>query len=489
MRTYKAYTVSALLINFAMGTGVLNLPKTVANASILVSFAILTLVTFQAYLLARYTLDSLARTFAIQRTTSEQQQQIPHLGSTENIMISYENTHGFIAEKPDYQIPNNFTFQFSELCHIYWGKTGFIIYQVTIIFFLFGAIWGYASVVAQSISSVVPFGANWECADPCGDSYSEICNVAYYIWTYAALVYCCIMVFFDLSNQNILQGIFTIFRLVSVGGIALITFISIFIGPFNPDGSNVSNEVKQVYIQDTPIFQFSTQSFGSIFSSSAYAIILHSCIPNVVQPTMIDQQKYLNHSITGAFLIMYVIMGFVSYPGGLYFGNLGNQLITLNLIKWDGKSWNATSQPIWAAILSNIIRILPPIYVLGAIPINGITMADNVVAMFPTLKSKKYFIISIKLLCVIPPIIFGGFFRCISDIINITGLFGFVVLLAPAFILIKAKKNTKEAFGLVATPYSGFCDQDWIIILIMMFNIIGFGFAFYTVIVNFKGTS
>ncbi|KAH0570328.1 putative Amino acid transporter [Spironucleus salmonicida] len=495
MKTYKAYTASAMMINFAIGTGVLNLPKTVARASIIVSFILLTIVTFGAYLLGRYTLDALARTFAIKRAQQCLKEQISTTTATaipnieENIVLHNGQEDTVMQTEPDYSLPNDYTYEFSELCEIHWGKAGFIIYQITIILYIFGTLWGYTSVVAQSMSSVVPFGSNWECADPCGTSYAHLCNVAYYVWTYVALVYCSIMIFFDLSKQKILQAIFTIFRFVSVGGIALIAFIAIFIGPFNTTSVTPAPPVvsKTAYIQDTPLFAFTVRSFGSIFSSSTFAIILHHCIPNVLKPVQSEQQKYLNHSFTGTFVFLYFIMAFVAYPSALYFGTEGSQLITLNLIKWDGKNWNATSQPVWAAIIAYGIRVLPPIYVLGAIPINGFSMCYNVLAIFPQMREKKWFAAVIKLVCVIPPMILAGFFRCIGDIIDLTGLFGFIILVSPAFILIKAKKTTKQLFGSVKTSYSGFCDQDWLIIVVMCFNGIGFGFTLFAVIMNFIG--
>ena len=56
----------------------------------------------------------------------------------------------------------------SRLCHMYYGKTGFVIYQISIILYLFSSLWGYAEVVASSLASVIPFGQNWQCLDPCG---------------------------------------------------------------------------------------------------------------------------------------------------------------------------------------------------------------------------------------------------------------------------------------------------------------------------------
>ncbi|KAH0570297.1 putative Amino acid transporter [Spironucleus salmonicida] len=482
MSTYKAYTVAAMMINYAVGTGVLNLPKTVAKASIFVAFILLTLLTFAGYLLGRYTLDALSRTFALKRLESN---NVIKVGQTEDEVVVFSPENGQQSSGSpdvDYSLPNDYTYEVSELCGVHYGKGGFYVYQVAVILYVFGVIWGYTSVVAQSLSSVIPFGANWHCADPCGASYAKLCNVAYYVWTYVAIVYSSILVFFDLSKQNILQNIFTICRFVAVGGMAFLVFVCIFISPYNV-GSDQASAIP--YVKKIPLFHFQIRTFGSMFSSSVFAIILHYCIPGVLQPTEQSQQKYLNHSFTGSFGFIYIIMAFVAYPSALYFGTDGAQLITLNLIKWDGKKWDATSQPAWAAAIAYIIRLLPPIYVLGAIPLNGISMTNNIAAFFPNAKEKKWFYIVVKLACIIPAGVLAGFFRCIGQIIDLTGLLGFVILLAPAFCLIKARKACQEKFGTKKTPFSGFCDHEGVIITIMVLFIIGFGFTLYAVIANF----
>ena len=50
----------------------------------------------------------------------------------------------------------------------------------------------------------------------------------------------------------------------------------------------------------------------------------------------------------------------------------------------------------------------------------------------------------VNLLCVVPPILLGGFSRCLSVIISFTGLMGFIIMLAPACILLKAQKYCEQ---------------------------------------------
>ena len=65
MKLYSDMTVISIIINYAVGTGILNLPHTVASASISVSMVLITLITFSSYLLGHYTLDALSRSYAL----------------------------------------------------------------------------------------------------------------------------------------------------------------------------------------------------------------------------------------------------------------------------------------------------------------------------------------------------------------------------------------------------------------------------------------
>ena len=58
-QTYKASTVAAVMINYAVGTGMLNLPHTIAKASVVTSLILIVLISFVSYCLARYTFIAL----------------------------------------------------------------------------------------------------------------------------------------------------------------------------------------------------------------------------------------------------------------------------------------------------------------------------------------------------------------------------------------------------------------------------------------------
>ena len=69
---------------------------------------------------------------------------------------------------------------------------------------------------------------------------------------------------------------------------------------------------------------------------------------------------------------MVTITFMIALPGALYFGNDGANLVIINFNEWNGSKFEKDiKQPGFVAFLSYLIRLLPPIYVLGGVPINA----------------------------------------------------------------------------------------------------------------------
>ena len=55
------------ILNYAIGTGILNLPHTIAACSIGISAILLIIVSFSSYLVGQYALDGISRQHALER--------------------------------------------------------------------------------------------------------------------------------------------------------------------------------------------------------------------------------------------------------------------------------------------------------------------------------------------------------------------------------------------------------------------------------------
>lgn len=67
VKTYSWLAVISMIVNYAVGTGILNLPHTIASASIGVAVIFIAFLSFLSYLLGQYTLELDSMSFALIR--------------------------------------------------------------------------------------------------------------------------------------------------------------------------------------------------------------------------------------------------------------------------------------------------------------------------------------------------------------------------------------------------------------------------------------
>ncbi|GIQ92800.1 hypothetical protein KIPB_016783, partial [Kipferlia bialata] len=93
-------------------------------------------------------------------------------------------------------------------------RKGYIVYEVSVIIYLFSTLWSYAAVVMSSLTSDLPIpGLNkgHDCSNPCG-VFDTGCNEAYYLYAGLFLITSLIFGFMSLSSQGFVQSLFTVFR-------------------------------------------------------------------------------------------------------------------------------------------------------------------------------------------------------------------------------------------------------------------------------------
>lgn len=163
----------------------------------------------------------------------------------------------------------------SSLCSFYFGKAGFIIYQLGVCVYFFGTIWGYTSVIAQTLTSVVPLtflprydGKGWECADPCQGNYAGYCSDSYWIWTAATCVFSTILIFFNLADQKVLQSVFTFCRFLLLGLTCAVIIFCLATQPYLKDGYQLDSGYINPNIK---YFEFSVSTMGTLFSSVTFS--------------------------------------------------------------------------------------------------------------------------------------------------------------------------------------------------------------------------
>jgi len=538
LKTYSWGTMVGIAINYAVGTGVLGLPHAIASASLGTSLLIVLIGAVTTTFLAINNVEAigigwaLLRGHKVDRSGKEigvpvpgwkprnsrrsrnsgragrgQDQDEDQSGDQGAPLLDAQREDGKDAEssvsaepsgadtEPDFSIPNDAVIENCDLSRLYFGTAGFYIYECFLIVYLFGGLWCYASVIASSLTSVVPLTilpsfvssgeSAWICEDPCKPNYFKHCDEAYWIWTCVGMLICGCLIFVNVSDQKILQVIFTVCRFALIGIVVVIAGVSYFIAPYD----RLNPLTAPPYVdQSVKSWAFDFVTFGNLFSSLVFCFMVHHSIPGIIAPVHPDQQRHLNKAWYVTFVSMAVMTVAVCFVCGPFFGGNSADLVTLNLVQWDGVNWdNPGAKPWWATTISLLMRILPPVWVTTSTPLNALTLANNIKALFGRkLQSSKWVGVVSKLMASIPPFLLGGLLRCLGVIISFTGLTGFVVITMPALMVLRGRSLLAKYYGESArkTPYSDIAGHPGLIWTIVVINSLGFVVTLYALVMS-----
>lgn len=90
----------------------------------------------------------------------------------------------------------------------------------------------------------------------------------------------------------------------------------------------------------------------------------------------------------------------------------------------------------------------------------------------------------INVVCIVPPILLAGGVRCLSTVINFTGLAGYVVIIMPTVASFKAQYTLEKKAPGERSPYSAFFSNKWVMLVPVAFNMVAFVVTLYSVIAN-----
>lgn len=554
-KTYSWGTMVGIAINYAMGTGILGLPHAIASASLGTSLIIVLIGAITTMFLAVNNLEAIGIGWALVRgkkvdlsgkeigtpvpgwrpkasglsrrsKASGQGQADSHPGEdgsdepllgedgeagkgagraakdgsddgSGSAVVAESSAKGVsnASEGPDFSIPNNEVIENCDLSRLYFGTVGFYVYECFLIVYLFGGLWCYASVIASSLTSVVPLTilpsfrssgeTDWICEDPCKPRYFKHCEEAYWIWTCVGMFICACLIFVNVSDQKILQVIFTVCRFAVIGIITVISGVSYFIAPYDRTNPLTSPPYVDQTVNN---WAFDFVTFGNLFSSLVFCFMVHHSIPGIVSPVHPSNQKHLNKAWYVTFVAMTVVTVAICFVCGPFFGGNSADLVTLNLVQWDGVNWDTPgAKPWWATTISLLMRVLPPIWVTTSTPLNALTLANNIKALFGRkLQSSKWVGVVTKLLASIPPFLLGGLVRCLGVIISFTGLTGFVVITMPGLMALRGRSLLAKYYGEKArkTPYSDVAGHPAMVWTIVAINSLGFVVTLYALIMS-----
>lgn len=302
--------------------------------------------------------------------------------------------------------------EITELCDIFLGPFGKHVYTAIVSIYMYGTLWAYATVFANSFAAHL--------------------NIGTYSYQFYLLVFGCIVgpvSLMEFSEQVFVQVSLSVFRVVMMFAMIATVLSAHFSGlhQFGEDhGSHWDEEIERV--------DFSSLHF--LMPIAAYAYIFHHSVPSLAHPVA-DKSSLVKLFATALVLSMvfYVAVGAVV---SLYFGVETLPSSNLNWVSYVGIMKAGGEVPYYARVLAFFIVLFPAIDVASAYPLNAYTLGNNIMSAYYGREMYKHDKIRWKLnlfrlIAAVPPIFAALFESRLEFITDYTGLtaFGLAFIIPP----------------------------------------------------------
>lgn len=341
------------------------------------------------------------------------------------------------------------------LMKMFSGVKGSRAWEIALGTYLYGAMTGYAAVFASSFTESVHLPGLDYSSVPGGECnlyaeyVPEVCVFAYRLYMVLFALLVIPLSLKDLAEQVIIQALLCLFRFVAIAIMVVTTLRAAYIEPYDPLDSP----------HETPPY-WSTMKWldqsglGIAFTVAMYSQITHHAAPGIVAP--MKNKASVKAIFLSVFLSTFAVYSLLGSVTSLYFGSHTEEVISFNWLHWDGYIFGAkadvANRPQWATFLSYIIVLFPPIDIVSAYPLNGITLGNTFFQAIPrdlsgngTDKAVKRFC---RLAASIPPLIVASLVWRLTKILRFCGLAGFfIAFIFPAYLEYKSLAFTTEAYG------------------------------------------
>lgn len=448
--TFSFGVTVAFTLNYIIGTGFLTLPWGFNQTGIILGVVALGFMTFFAMSSALLLLESMARAeafatqgnnfgsfvgdYAVANYRSLQQNDSQQFRSLKTSKSDNGNQMEKIATllNQDLKISSQ-KFEITELCKIFLGKQSVRVYTFLISVYMYGTLWAYSAVFADSLATRLPIMTAME-----GEITPNNASYKVYLLLFAIIVVPASML--ELSEQVFVQVSLSICRVIMM----LLMISTIFIASWQEstdtvNGNGSSNQSFGPYVFTAPASVSGSIKDGInvrklylLLPMVAYACIFHHSIPSISQP--VKHKQYLGWifcTTLGICFISYCVMSVVI---STYFRD--QTLISANL-NWEfylGKL-NANGEiPLYARCISSFVVLLPALDVASAFPLNSITLGNNLMSSYYGSKihvlgvdefnrSKAVF----RGLASMPPIFAASFVNDLGRVTDFAGVSGFAI--------------------------------------------------------------
>jgi amino acid permease len=455
--TFSFGVTVAFTLNYIIGTGFLTLPWGFNQTGNILGVATLGFMTFFAMTSALLLLEAMARAeafatqgnnfgsfvgdFAVANYRSLQTNDSQEF-SQRSLKASKSDKGNQMQKTADLLNENlkisTQKFEITELCKIFLGKQSVRIYTFLVSIYMYGTLWAYSAVFADSLATRLPIMTT-----VAGDITPNNASYKLYLLLFSMIVVPASML--ELSEQVFVQVSLSICRVIMM----LLMVSTIFLASWQKKNSFESNNfTAPASVSESIKNGINMKKLYLLLPMVAYACIFHHSIPSISQP--VKHKEYLGWifcSTLGICFVSYCVMSIVI---STYFGDLTMISANLNWESYLGKI-NANGEiPLYARCISSFIVLLPALDVASAFPLNSITLGNSLMSSYygsrihvlgvdEFSRSKAVF----RGLASIPPIFAASFVSDLGRVTDYAGVSGFAIafIVPPLLALFSARLN------------------------------------------------
>ena len=453
----------AFTLNYIIGTGFLTLPWGFNQTGNVLGVTTLGIMTMFAISAALLMLEAMARAEAYANQTN-------NFGSFmgDNPVTTYKSllpislrndSQQFVSLKitktdnnmirnakpvSEFHVVGNQKYEVTELCKIFLGKQSVRVYTFLISVYMYGTLWAYATVFADSLAMRLPL-------NPTGNS-TVVSSASYgmYLLLFAMIVVPSSLI--ELSEQIYVQVTLSICRVLML--VLMVGTITHAIWLQNEDIKNGRGNISQPFgpltrvttdysIRDDPL---NMNKLYLLLPMAAYATIFHHSIPSISQP--VKDKMQLGRIFTTTLVLCFVAYITMAIVIANYFGN--ETLISSNL-DWEfywGQLNSNREIPLYARCISSFVVLLPALDVASAFPLNAITLGNSLMSAYYGSKihvlgineSRRSRII-FRIIAAVPPLFAASLVSDLGTITHFAGVSGFAIaFIFPSLLAIFSRR-------------------------------------------------
>eukprot|EP01039_Chlorochromonas_danica_P005395 gene5395-5933_t len=382
----------AFTLNYSVGSGFLTLPWAFSQTGILIGILVLLLFGFYSMLATFFLLETIDRGRKVLELSNNHltsqafdKKNYVSIGETPINPILADDTisavemispsgrtppqhvlqHGgggeevvdpemTFADPDDFEINNHVRkLEINELCEIFLGPNGKLIFTLLIMIYVTGTLWAYGTVFANAFAAHLNIG-----------SYS------YYIYLF---LFACMVIpasLLEFSEQVSVQVALSFFRVLMVFVMCLTTLFA---------SSSDSNDFALTESQSSGESIWQKVDWYNIYTLlpvAAYAYIFHHSVPSLEYP--VREKKSMINLFSTAIVISMVLYILVGAVVSAYFGDQTDQSSNLNWEKYHGPNGN-----LWLGrLIAFFVVIFPAFDVASAFPLNAYTLGNTLMTAF-----------------------------------------------------------------------------------------------------------